>query len=180
MISARSVSSSTRDTASFTKSGMKNVPSGRSRQMTRLSGDRRNAFEDAINLGRSDSHAETVQGRVGAAVDETPAARVDLQEVAMAPDAGEVLEIRFTIAPVAGVVPKPQRHRRCGASHDEFADASSRSRPRSSQACTSIPRRRVWISPAYTGRSGEPPTSPAHSSVPPDGEFTHKSSFTLR
>src|SRR5690348_12911328 len=42
--------------------------------------------------------------------------------------------------------------------------------PRSSNASTRAPRQRQEISPSYTGSSGDPPTKPVHTSVPPDSE----------
>src|SRR5256885_7541803 len=50
--------------------------------------------------------------------------------------------------------------------------------PLSSNASTFAPRQRQEISPSYTGSSGEPPTNPVQTSVPPDSEDSRMCSPT--
>ena len=48
-------------------------------------------------------------------------------------------------------------------------------RPSSSHASTAAPRQRAWISPEYTGSTGQPPTKAVQRSVPPLVEKSHRS-----
>ena len=50
--------------------------------------------------------------------------------------------------------------------------------PLSLNASTRAPRQRQEISPSYTGSSGEPPTKPVHTSVPPDSDASSTRSPT--
>lgn len=63
-----------------------------------------------------------IQRRVGAPVDEAAATLVDLDEVAMPPNAGKVVEIRFAVSRPVRIVHEVQRHRRGGARHDKLCD----------------------------------------------------------
>jgi hypothetical protein len=96
------------------------------------------------------------------------------------PHAGELLEIRLAIARVAGIVPEMQRHRRGRARDHEFADFVedflTRLVPR---VHVHAERTRLNLARVRTGCIGVPPTHAAHTSVPPDGEFTHRSALTF-
>jgi hypothetical protein len=52
-------------------------------------------------------------------------------------------------------------------------------RPDSFQASAATPSERAWISPAYTGRVGTPPTKPVQQSVPPLPVAIDRSALTF-
>ena len=80
-----------------------------------------------VDLGGADAHAAGIERGVGAAVDDEAAGGRDLREVALAPDAGEALEIGGAVAGAVRVVPEAERHRRKGRGADELAlDAGRR------------------------------------------------------
>ena len=62
------------------------------------------ALHRAVDLGRADAHAARVQHGVGAPVDQHAAARRDLDEVAVVPDAGVALEVGRAVARAVGHV----------------------------------------------------------------------------
>src|SRR4029079_4511046 len=65
--------------------------------------------------------ATGIEGGVGSAEDDDAAMLRPFGEVAVAPDVGETLEIRRTIACAVGIVPEPDGHRRERSRADEFA-----------------------------------------------------------
>ena len=79
-------------------------------------------FDGAIDLRRADAHAVAVERGVRAAVDVAPAARVELDEIAVPPHAGKVLEVRLAIARVA-------RDRSRSAAASTAPGSSRRARP---------------------------------------------------
>src|SRR5690606_27920241 len=82
-------------------------------------------LDDPVDLGGADAHAARVQHGIGAPVNDHPVARRELRVVAVAPDAGEALEIRRAkLAPVR-VVPEAERHRRERRCADELALAAA-------------------------------------------------------
>src|SRR6266852_6025003 len=82
---------------SLTNSGMKKPPPGKSRF--------------TINES-SIPHTVAIQGCVGAPQHEAAAAGVDFEEVAVPPNPGVLVEIRFAIAGAVRVVPEADGHGR--------------------------------------------------------------------
>jgi Major Facilitator Superfamily len=79
-------------------------------------------FDGARDFGGADAHAEAIERGVGAAVNVAAAAAVDFDEITVAPDPGEDVEVGVAIAPPGAIVPELDRHRRERTRHDEFAD----------------------------------------------------------
>ena len=90
----------------------------------------------AVDLARPHAHAAAVDGRVRAAVDHRGPARRDADPVAVAPDAGVVLEVGLAQPRAVLVVPEGDRHRGHGLGEHELADLvdHARCRPRRRRA----------------------------------------------
>ena len=122
----------------------------------------------AVDLGRADADAARVERGVAAAVDDHAAVRADLDEVAVRPDAGVLLEVGVAVL----------RRRRGRSRSPTGMEGNGRvqtsspfspttaGRPRL-QASTAMPSARPWSSPRRTGRVGTPPTKQPSRSVPP-------------
>src|SRR5687767_8878598 len=63
-----------------------------------------------------------VQGRIRATQHEATPARVDAEEVAVAPDTGILLEVGLPITHIAWIVPETHRHRRHRLRDDHLPD----------------------------------------------------------
>ena len=70
----------------------------------------RQFLHHAVDLAGAHANAVAVDGGVGTAVDHRPAAWRDADPVAVAPDAGEHVEVAVVVAVAALVVPEIQRH----------------------------------------------------------------------
>ena len=82
-----------------------------------------------------------------------PPCAVQLDPVAVAPDAGKALEVGGAILAPVAVVPEADRHRRKRRGADELAFfARAPAGPSSSNTSTSMPSAAAWISPRHTGR----------------------------
>ena len=103
----------------------------------------------AVDLRRPHPDAAAVDRRVGATGDDRRAAVGDLDPVAVAPDAGERVEVARPVARAVRVAPEPDRHRRHRLGDHELADlADDRARrPRS----TPRPSRRARAPAARRG-----------------------------
>ena len=81
------------------------------------------ALEDVVDLGGADPHPEPVQRRVGTPEHEAAAAFVDLEEVALPPDAGPGVEVGGLVpGHLLVVAPELHRHRRHRLRDHHLAD----------------------------------------------------------
>jgi len=87
----------------------------------RAVGDLLHRGQYRVDLRGPDPHAVPVEGGVRAAEHETAAAGVDAEEVTLAPDPGEVREIRLAVPGAIRVPPEADRHRRHRLGDDELA-----------------------------------------------------------
>ena len=78
--------------------------------------------DGTVDLARAHADAAAVDRGVGAAADDRGAAVGDLDPVAVAPDAGEHLEVALAVAAPVAVAPEVDRHRRHRLGDDELAD----------------------------------------------------------
>ena len=93
----------------------------------------------------------------------------DLAVVAVAPDAGKLLEVRGAVLGAVGIVPEADRHRGKRARADELALlAVAPSCPASSNTSTSRPRPGTGSRRATPGSIGLPSTKHETMSVPPE------------
>src|SRR4029079_14144875 len=81
-------------------------------------------LDDGVELGGAEAYATAVERRVAATRDGARAALADRDPVAVAPDAGDVLEVRRPVARAVGVTPEADWHRREGLRDDELAEGS--------------------------------------------------------
>ena len=125
----------------------------------------------AIDLGGADAHAAGIERGVGAAVDDDAAMLGPFGEVAVAPDAGEALEIGGAVLRAVGVVPERRSASR-GTAWCRPARPCRRARglPSSSQTSTAMPRPGPGSRRARPARSGSPSTKQETMSVPPEIE----------
>ena len=124
----------------------------------------------AVDLRGADAHAAGVERGVGAAVDDHAAVLGPFGEVAVAPDAGEALEIGGVVFGAVGIVPEADRHRRNGRVQTSSPLPEGSGRPSSSKTSIAMPRPGPWISPRQTGSVGTPRTKQETMSVPPEIE----------
>ena len=75
-------------------------------------GDLGERLDDGVEVARAEAHAAPVQGGVGAARDGTGPVVGEGDPVAVAPHAGEVLEVGGAVPGPVGVAPEADRHRR--------------------------------------------------------------------
>ena len=78
-----------------------------------------------------------------------------------------MIEVRGAGPRVAGVVPEPDRHRRHRLPDHELTQLADDFLAVIVEGSDVDPEAAPAISPAYTGRSGQPWTMPVHMSVPP-------------
>jgi len=84
-------------------------------------GDSGQVLNRAVNLGGANAHATRVERGVAAAVDDGAARCGHLDEVAVGPHSGKLLEIGGVILRAVRVVPELGRQRRKWARADQFA-----------------------------------------------------------
>ena len=84
-------------------------------------GDLLEGLHDPVEVARAHADAAPVEGGVGAAVDDAAAVGEDLHPVAVAPHAGEVLEVRGAVPRAVRVAAETDRHRRHRLGDDELA-----------------------------------------------------------
>ena len=141
---------------------------------TRLSATSSNALDHGVEVARTEAHAAAVERGVGAAADDARAVVGERHPVAVAPHAGEVLE-------VGGAVPACRRRspqNPTGIDGIGLVMTSSpvtpggQTAPSGVNASTAQPSRRPPISPAAPAAAATTPMNAVQTSVPPQIEVT--------